>query len=262
MTENIHPADILLRVPMDIGTVWCPGCGIGTVVNAFIETLKKAKTDLDKICVISGVGCTGKVADYLKLKCLKNAIDGNALRLAKRFRAKNPNQKVVVFLNDTDFMASGADEFIEAGKKGLDLLTIYINNFIYIVNECKVVPTTPFIRTSTDNKIELPFNIPNLANSCGAIYVARWTPLHVRRLMNSITEALAKPGFAVIEVISPCLIYYAASGKIGETIDRMRFFHDNTLIKHNEPTENLDIRKQDKIIVGKFIDKRSDVIIK
>ena len=256
MAENIegtHPADALLCEDA-IPSIWCPGCGIGTVVNTFVETLEKVNADLDKICVSSGIGCTGKVADYLKLNCC-NETSGNAIKCAVKFKLENPEQKVVVFLNDADFIASGADDFIEAGKKGVELLVIYINNFIYIITEYKVLPVTPFIRTSANNGLELPFNIPHLAKLSGAQYVARWTPLHVRRLMYSITDALKKPGFSVIEVISPCLMYYATEGKIGETIDRMRFFHNNTVIKHNEPTENLDIRMQDKIIMGKFVDK-------
>ncbi len=59
----------------------------------------------------------------------------------------------------------------------------------------------------------------------------------------------------MIEVISPCLMYYASDGKIGEKVDRMNLYHTRSVIKNGEPTENLDIRSQDKIIVGKFVDK-------
>jgi 2-oxoglutarate ferredoxin oxidoreductase subunit beta len=255
MTNNqqlSHPAASLLREE-SIPSVWCPGCGIGTVVSTFVETLTKSNLDMDQICISSGIGCTGKIADYLKLNC-SSATDGDAIRCAVRLKEKNPEKKAIVFLNDTDFIASGAEGLIEAGASGVELTVIYINNFIYVVTECKTVPMTPFVRNST-NGIELPFNIPNLADSSGARYVARWTPLHVRRLMRSITDTMNKPGLSLIEVISPCLMYYATDGKIGETIDRMRFFRDHAVIKHDEPTENLDIRNQDNIIIGKFIDR-------
>jgi 2-oxoglutarate ferredoxin oxidoreductase subunit beta len=255
--KESHPVDFLLSNDA-IPSVWCPGCGIGTIVNTFVETLEKLNVDLDKICVSSGVGCTGKIADYLKLNCCNEA-HGNAIKCAVKFKLKNPEIKVVVFMNDVDFIASGADDFIEAGGKGTELLVIYINNFIYVISENKTFTMTPFTRILVDkdfNSLELPFNVPHLAKLCGAQYIARWTPLHVRRLMYSITDAFKKPGFSVIEVISPCLIYYATEDKIGETIDRMRFYHDNSVIKHGEPTENLDIRSQDKIIMGKFVDSQ------
>ena len=56
---------------------------------------------------------------------------------------------------------------------------------------------------------------PYLAESCGAVYVARWTSLHIRRATKSIAEALVKPGFSFIEVISPCPTLYARRNRLG-----------------------------------------------
>ncbi|MBI4722997.1 MAG: hypothetical protein HY769_08415 [Candidatus Stahlbacteria bacterium] len=135
--DKTHPVDYLLREEI-LSSVWCPGCGIGTVVNAFVETLKKTSGQgtrsypVDKICIVSGIGCTGKVADYLKLNSI-NATDGNAIHSAIKFKSENPDVKVVVFLNDVDFIAFGIDGFIEACQK--DIVVIHINNFIYIITE-------------------------------------------------------------------------------------------------------------------------------
>ena len=110
--------------------------------------------------------------------------------------AKKPDIKVVLFLNDTDFIASNIDDFIKAGKKGARIVVIYINNYIYrIFMEHKALSQTPFLKNSTKDKIASPFNIPHLAKSSGADYVARWTQLHVRRLMFSIEDALLTEGF-------------------------------------------------------------------
>jgi hypothetical protein len=35
----------------------------------------------------------------------------------------------------------------------------------------------------------------------------------------------------------------------------MRFYHENSEIRHGEDTKNLDIGYQQKIITGKFIDR-------
>ncbi|MGB3341037.1 MAG: thiamine pyrophosphate-dependent enzyme, partial [bacterium] len=233
--------------------IWCPGCGIGTVVNTFIRAVEGSEIDPNKICVVSGIGCTGKVAYSVRFNSFQT-IYCNPIRYALELKLKQPDSKIVVFSNDVDFMISDAEDFIEIEKKGQDLLVIYINNFIYYVFiEKKALSATPFIGVSADNNSESPFNIPHLAESFGSQYIARWTPLHVRRLMYSITEALQKPGFSVIEVISPCLMYYASNGIIGENLDRMKFFCDNSIIQHDASTEKLDIRMQDKIILGRFV---------
>jgi len=121
-----------------------------------------------------------------------------------------------------------------------------------------VAPTTPptgYATTSPYGNFEKPFNIPHLAESCGAVYVARWTALHVRRLTNSIMEALQKPGFSVVEVITPCANYWGRINRLGTGLDLMRFYHENSIIKHGEDTRNLDIEFKKPIVVGKFIDR-------
>ncbi|HEX9759929.1 MAG TPA: hypothetical protein VGA40_03375, partial [Candidatus Acidoferrales bacterium] len=42
--------------------IWCPGCGIGTTVNCFARALLQSKLDLNKVAVVSGIGCSGRVA--------------------------------------------------------------------------------------------------------------------------------------------------------------------------------------------------------
>jgi 2-oxoglutarate ferredoxin oxidoreductase subunit beta len=84
--------------------------------------------------------------------------------------------------------------------------------------------------------------------------VSRWTALHVRRLTKSIKEAIAKPGFSFVEVIAPCSTLYARLNKLGSGLDLMRFYHENSVIKHGADLNDVDISYQSKIAVGKFVD--------
>ena len=61
-----HPMDELLREDR-LPHIWCPGCGLGTALHCFLSALKKSNLDLDKVAVVSGIGCTGRVAGYVKL---------------------------------------------------------------------------------------------------------------------------------------------------------------------------------------------------
>ncbi|GAH64780.1 unnamed protein product, partial [marine sediment metagenome] len=64
--QGKNPIEDLLRMDR-IPHIWCPGCGIGVVVTSFAEALRKSEIDLDKLVVVSGIGCTGRVAGYIKL---------------------------------------------------------------------------------------------------------------------------------------------------------------------------------------------------
>ncbi len=248
-----HPVTPFIRTDV-LPPYLCSGCGIGIVVNTFLQAARKTELDTDRLCAVSsGIGCTGKVAGQFDFK-VYDATDGNAIVFAAKLAVEEPDRKVVIFLNDTDLIASGIESFIRAGKENARILVMYINNYIYrILMEHKELPNTPFSHNSSNSAAASPTNIPHLAASSGAAYVARWTPLHVRRLMFSITEALSVDGLSIIEVISPCLMFYGSDGKVGRILDRMEYFYQNSVIRHHEPTENLDLGDCSDIIVGKFL---------
>jgi len=254
--NEVHPMEDLLRMDR-IPHIWCPGCGIGVAVTAFTSALEKANIDMDNLCVVSGIGCTGRVAGYLNVDSF-HTTHGRALPFATGVKLGNPKLKVVVISGDGDLMSIGGNHFIHAARRNIDMLVICVNNFIYAMTGGQVAPTTPlsaYATTSPFGCVEPPFNIPYIADSAGAVYVARWTVLHIRRLAKSIGEALNKEGFSVIEAISPCAMYFSRINKLGDGLDMLKFYHDNAEIRHGEDTKNVDIGFKTKIVMGKFIDR-------
>ncbi len=250
-----HPMEKLLRMDR-IPHIWCSTCGIGTAVSCFIQALGNFDYPMDKVNVVSGIGCTGRVAGYIKLDSF-HTTHGRAIPFATGLKLSNPELKVVVFSGDGDLISIGGNHFIHAARRNMDITVICVNNFIYAMTGGQCAPTTPIeanSSTSPYGNSDLPFNIPRLAASCGAVYVARWTALHIRRLTKAMQEALEKPGFSVVEIIAPCSTLYARRNRLGTGLDLMKFYHDNSVIKHGAPLDTLDIAFQDKITVGKFVD--------
>ena len=101
---------------------------------------------------------------------------------------------------------------------------------------------------------EQPFNLPYLAESAGAVYVARWTTFHVRQLAHAMGEALRKKGFSFIEIVSPCPTLYERRNKIGDGLDMMEYFKESSVVKHGANTREVGIGFQSPIAVGKFVD--------
>jgi 2-oxoglutarate ferredoxin oxidoreductase subunit beta len=251
-----HPMEALLRMDR-IPHIWCPTCGIGTAVTAFAEALKKIDYPLEKVCVVSGIGCSGRIAGYIKLDSF-HSTHGRAIPFATGLKLANPELKVVVFSGDGDLAGIGGNHLIHAARRNMDIAVFCVNNFIYAMTGGQVAATTPLTATTSTTpygNFEQPFNLPHLAASCGAVYVARWTALHVRRLARSMAEAMNKKGFSFIEIVCPCSTIYARRNKLGTGLDLMKFYHDNSVIKHGADTRELDIEYQKRIIVGKFIDR-------
>jgi 2-oxoglutarate ferredoxin oxidoreductase subunit beta len=250
-----HPMEKLLRMDR-IPHIWCPTCGIGTTVTALASALEQLELDLNNVAVVSGIGCTGRVAGYMKLDSF-HTTHGRAIPFAFGFHVARPDMKVIVFSGDGDLISIGGNHFIHTARRNVDITVICVNNFIYAMTGGQVAPTTPLTAkssTSPYGNYEHPFNLPLLAASSGAVYVARWTALHIRRLTTAIKEAISKKGFSFVEVIAPCSTLYARLNKLGDGLELMKFYHDNSVIKHGADPKEVDIDYQSKIIVGKFVD--------
>jgi len=250
-----HPKDRLLRQDR-LPHIWCPTCGIGTCVSSFVEAIDEIDLPPEQFAVVSGIGCTGRVAGYVKLDSF-HTTHGRAIPFATGLHLTNPKQKVIVFSGDGDLVAIGGNHLIHAARRNMDITVICVNNFIYGMTGGQLAPTTPHTAkttTSPAGNTEFPFNVPHLVASCGATYVARWTALHVRRLKRAMIEAIMKPGFSLVEVIAPCSTLYARKNRLGSGTDLMQFYHDNCEVQHNANTADVDIGFQNKIIIGKFVD--------
>ncbi len=250
-----HPVEPWLRRER-LPHIWCPGCGIGIAVAAFVHALEEAEVDPARLAVVSGIGCTGRVAGYMRCDSF-HTTHGRALPFAFGLHLANPALKVVVFSGDGDLVAIGGNHLIHAARRNADLTVFCVNNFTYGMTGGQSGPTTQVgARTSTTpyGAVEPPFNLPALIAAAGATYVARWTVLDLGRLRRSMVEVLTHTGFSFVEVVSPCPVYYGRRNRLGEAIDELRYYQDNTVVDNFASLTALDLALGEQITVGKFVD--------
>ncbi len=251
-----HPVEWALRADR-LPHIWCSGCGIGSALACFTEALKEAEIDMDKLSVVSGIGCTGRVAGYMNCDAF-HTTHGRALPFAMGLHLGNPELKVVVFSGDGDIAAIGGNHLIHAARRNVDLTVMCVNNFNYGMTGGQGGPTTQegaSTVTTPYGNIEYPFNLPLLMWATGATYVARWTVLDMGRLTRSMVEAMQHKGFAFVEILSPCPINYGRRNKLGEAADELRYYKEKTVVKNFAPLEECDVSTVGgEIVVGKFVE--------
>ncbi len=254
-TTDEHP--ILQYIRRDrLPHIFCSACGIGTVLQSFASALRSLNYDMDNMVIISGIGCTGRASGYFAADSY-HTTHGRAIAFATGVKVANPKLKPVVISGDGDLFAIGGNHFIHAARRNVDMLVLCVNNFNYGMTGGQMGPTTPdsaITVTTPDGNIEHPFNLVSVAAASGAIYVARWTALHARRLAKSIEKALQKKGFTFIEVVSPCPTLYDRYNRHGTGLEVMKKYREISVIRNFSDPMQAEIDYRTRIVCGEFID--------
>ncbi|MBW1808380.1 MAG: 2-oxoacid:ferredoxin oxidoreductase subunit beta [Deltaproteobacteria bacterium] len=256
MSQAVNPVESFLRMER-MPHIWCPGCGIGIVVNCFVHALQNIKQDLDKVAVVSGIGCTGRIAGYINLDSF-HTTHGRPIPFATGLKTARPDMNVVVISGEGDLVSIGGNHLIHAARRNSDIKVFCVNNFTYAMTGGQVGPTAPrhsIATTAPYGSYDAPFNLPFLADSTGAVYVARWTTYHVRQLARTMAEALAKPGFAFVEIIAPCPTIYSRRNRLGDGLDAMLYYKRASKVVNGANTRMVGLELKGPIIVGKFVDR-------
>ncbi len=249
-----HPLDDLLRTDR-IPHIWCSGCGIGTVFSSCLVAMKTSGLDLQKMTMVSGIGCSGRAAGYVKLDSF-HTTHGRAIPFATGLKMANPELTVVVFSGDGDLFAIGGNHFIHAARRNMDITVICVNNLNYGMTGGQVAATTPFLAKTTTTPMgnpESPFNLPLMAYASGATFISRWTILHARDLTNSIEKALHHKGFSFIEVLSPCPVNYGRRNR-EKSYDTLKLYQEKGIIKNGAHPADINFDFDAGIILGDFLE--------
>ena len=239
--------------------IFCPGCGNGTIMNAFLEGMRKAEMDFDNIAMVSGIGCSSRIPGYMKCDSL-HTTHGRALSFATGLKTANKDLDVVVFTGDGDCASIGGNHLIHAARRNINLTVICINNNIYGMTGGQISPTSPkgsFGTTAPYGNMDVPFNLAELVAAAGATYSARWTTIQIENLVSAIKDGLKNPGFSFIEVATQCPTYYGRKNKIRTPTAMAVTLKMNTVFK--SAAERM--RKKDlegKIVVGEFANYKKD----
>lgn len=253
-----HPLDVLIRDDR-MPHIWCPGCGIGIVMRCFAKAILEYGAPVDDHVVVSGIGCSGRVAGYMDLDSY-HTTHGRPIPFATGLKLANPNLMVTVFSGDGDLAAIGGNHLIHAARRNVDIKVVCINNFNYGMTGGQFGPTTPCgarSTTSPHGNPELPFNLPYLLAAAGASFVSRWTTIHVRQIQEDILYTFDKPGFTFMEVLSPCPVGFGKSNNINEGVEEMELYRQRCVIDPDVDMLDLeiDLREDRPIYVGRMVDR-------
>ena len=214
-------------------TLWCWGCGDGVILKALIRAIDKLGWNMDDVCVVSGIGCSGRFSSYINCNTV-HTTHGRTLPYATGIKMANPNKKVIVVGGDGDGLAIGGNHTIHAARRNIDLTYILINNFIYGLTNSQTSPTTPkgmWTATMERGNIDPTFDSCKLVEAAGASFVARETMIDPKKLERTLVIALEHKGFSYLEVFSNCHVNLGRKNKMASATANLEWIDSISLAK-------------------------------
>jgi 2-oxoglutarate ferredoxin oxidoreductase subunit beta len=188
---------------------WCPGCGNFGIISAFKSALVELGVDREKVVIVSGIGCHGKIADYVNVNSF-HGIHGRVLPLATGIELANPSLTVVGFSGDADCYDEGWDHFCHAIRRNVDLTLIVHNNMILGLTTGQTTATSQIgfkTKSTPFGSVAVPLNPIAHALVSGGTFVARGFAGDPKHLTGLMVEALKHKGFNYIDVFQPCVTF-------------------------------------------------------
>lgn len=214
-------------------TLWCWGCGDGVILKSIIRAIDAMGWDMDDVCLVSGIGCSGRMSSYVNCNTV-HTTHGRAIAYATGIKLANPKKHVIVVSGDGDTLAIGGNHTIHGCRRNIDINHILVNNFIYGLTNSQTSPTTPqgfWTVTAQWGNIDPNFDAAKLAIAAGASFVGRQSIINPAQLEKLFVEGFKHEGYSFFDVFSNCHINLGRKNKMGEAVQAVKWVDSRTVSK-------------------------------
>ena len=213
IAETVPSPIAKLLVPQDFHSgatpIWCPGCGDYGVLSALEFALAAHGRPPHEIVVVSGIGCSSRLPAYTSCYGF-HGVHGRALPFATGVKLARPDLEVIAVGGDGDGYSIGGNHFVHACRRDVNMLYLVMDNRVYGMTKGQPSPTS---EPDWDSDIApgglgiRSLDPLLLAIAAGATFVARGFAGRSQELSEIILEGLRWPGFAYVEILSPCMAF-------------------------------------------------------
>jgi 2-oxoglutarate ferredoxin oxidoreductase subunit beta len=212
----------------------CAGCGHDSISAAIIQACWELDIEPHRVAKLSGIGCSSKTPDYfLGSSHGFNTVHG---RMPSVLTGANLANRDLIYLGvsgDGDSASIGLGQFAHVMRRGVNMTYIVENNGVYGLTKGQFSATADQGSKSKRGVVntDSPIDMVSLALQLGASFVGRSFSGDKQQLVPLIKAALAHPGAAFIDVLSPCVAFNNHAGST-KSYDYVR--------EHNEAVNRID----------------------
>jgi len=188
----------------------CAGCGHDSVTAALVQALWELSIEQHTLVKMSGIGCSSKTPAYFVHGAHGfNSVHGRMPSVATGAVAANRKLICIGVSGDGDSLSIGFGQFGHVIRRNLNMLYLIENNGVYGLTKGQFSASADPGTTAKKGEVNLMRNINTVATaiSMGASFVARAFSGDREQLVPLIKAAIAHPGCAVVDVVSPCVTF-------------------------------------------------------
>ena len=225
----------------------CPGCGHDQISNVIINAAWENGIEPHRIAKMSGIGCSSKTpAYYLGQSHGFNTVHGRMPSVTTGAYAINKDLLYLGVSGDGDSASIGIGQLIHAIRRNMDMVYIVENNGVYGLAKGQYSATADIGSKKKKGKANetQPIDLCALAINLGCTFVARSFSGSKKQLTSLIKAAMSHKGFALIDVISPCVTF----NNNDESMRSYQYVKENEVtlhmadyIPHFEPVAEVEV---------------------
>jgi 2-oxoglutarate ferredoxin oxidoreductase subunit beta len=188
----------------------CAGCGHDSVTAALVQAFYETDVAPHRLAKLSGIGCSSKTPTYFVKEAHGfNSVHGRMPSVAEGANAANRDLLYVGISGDGDSLSIGLGQLCHAIRRNVNMLYVLENNGVYGLTKGQFSASADVgsrSKTGEVNRTE-PIDPVSLALSLGATFVARAFSGDKRQLVPILKAGMSHTGFALVDVISPCVTF-------------------------------------------------------
>ena len=206
----------------------CAGCGHDSVTAAIIQAVFELNIEPHRLAKMSGIGCSSKTPAYFVRQSHGfNSVHGRMPSVTTGANAANRSLTYIGVSGDGDSLSIGVGQFVHAIRRNLNMCYIIENNGVYGLTKGQFSASADIGSKPKKGlpNMQEPIDVASMAISLGATYIARSFSGDKEQLVPLIKGALMHPGFAVLDVISPCVTFNDHEGSTKSYAHTRQFYH-------------------------------------
>jgi len=220
----------------------CAGCGHDSVTAAIIQAVFELGIEPHMLAKMSGIGCSSKTPAYFINQAHGfNSVHGRMPSVTTGANAANREMKYIGVSGDGDSLSIGVGQFVHAIRRNLNMCYVIENNGVYGLTKGQFSASADIgslPKKGLPNTQE-PIDPVSTALSLGATYIARSFSGDKEQLVPLLKGALMHRGFALVDIVSPCVTFNDHEGSTKSYAHTREFYHHVADIDFIPPTEEI-----------------------